>query len=69
MWTSGNGLLKRPLHKLFVTDVKESPLQMLNLSITGLSSPLPTNALSVTGCLSLLLIAVVLVTSYKVHYR
>jgi hypothetical protein len=24
MWTAGNGLLKRPLHKFFVTDVKES---------------------------------------------
>jgi hypothetical protein len=30
MWTSGNGIFKRPLHKLFVTGVKESPLQMLN---------------------------------------
>jgi hypothetical protein len=28
MWTSGNGLLKCQLHKLFVTDVKESLLQM-----------------------------------------
>jgi hypothetical protein len=36
MWTSGTGLLKRPLHKFFVTDVKESSLQMLNLSVTGL---------------------------------
>jgi hypothetical protein len=24
MWTSGNGLLKRPLHKFFVTDVKSA---------------------------------------------
>jgi hypothetical protein len=24
MWTSGNGLLKRPLHKFFVTDVKRA---------------------------------------------
>jgi hypothetical protein len=24
MWTSGNGLLKRPLNKFFVTDVRES---------------------------------------------
>jgi hypothetical protein len=24
MWTSGNGLLKHPLHKFFVTDVKRA---------------------------------------------
>jgi hypothetical protein len=36
MWTPGNGLLKCPLHKFFVTDVKESLLQMLNLSVMGL---------------------------------
>jgi hypothetical protein len=24
MWTSGNGLLKCPLHKFFVTDVKRA---------------------------------------------
>jgi hypothetical protein len=28
MWTSVNGLLKRPLHKFFVTDVKESQLNV-----------------------------------------
>jgi hypothetical protein len=69
MWTSGNGLLKRPFYKLFVMDVKECPLQMLNLSVTGLYSPLLINALSVTGYLSPLLIAAVLVTGYKVWYQ
>jgi hypothetical protein len=36
MWTSGNGLLKHLLHKFFVTNVKESPLHTLNVSVTGL---------------------------------
>jgi hypothetical protein len=69
MWTFGNRLLKRMLHKFFVTDVKENPLQMLNLSVTDFTSLLPINALSVTGYFSSLLIAAVLVTGYKVCYR
>jgi hypothetical protein len=69
MWTSGNRFLKRPLHKFFVTDVKESSLQMLNLLVTGLKSPLLINALSVTGYLSPLLIAAILVMGYKVYYE
>jgi hypothetical protein len=36
MWTSSNGLLKRPLDKFFEMDVKKSPLKMVNLSVTGL---------------------------------
>jgi hypothetical protein len=38
---------------------------MSNLSIMGLSSPLPINALSVTGCLIQLLIAAILVRAIK----
>jgi hypothetical protein len=57
--TSSNGLLQRPLHKFFVTDVKR----------TRYKCPLPIKALSVTGFLSPLLIAALLVTGYKVRYR
>jgi hypothetical protein len=35
MWTSGNGLLRRPLHEFVAMDVKSSPLQKVNLLVTG----------------------------------
>ena len=53
MWTSGNGLLKRPLQLYFVTDVKMRPLQKLNVSVTGPLSQFCPLCIPVGGYFSL----------------
>jgi hypothetical protein len=66
MWTSGNGLLKRPLHKFFVTE--REPVTNVKPIGNELVKSVTDQCPSVTGCLSLSLLVVVLVTGYKVHY-
>jgi hypothetical protein len=69
MRTSGNGLLKRLLHKFFVTDVKASPFQKLkpigNRLVKSVTDQCPVGS----GLFKFVTITVVLVTGFSVRYR
>jgi hypothetical protein len=68
MWTSDNGLLKRPLHKFFVTDVKE-PVTNVKPIGNGLVKSVTDEWPIGNGLLKSVTDHSVLVTCYKVRYR